>query len=389
MNVLKDYYKILQVHYLAEPEIIQSSYRRLARKYHPDVNKGSDAEEIMKKINEAYKVLNNPEKRKQYHREWVKRRAEPGVAGTKEEQKLAANKKSLTAALAVLNEYFQNILHKNFARAYALVSENDKENISPAEFTRWQKTVSKVYQLKKYSFTLHKLNKNIMYNKVIYKEAVDLQVAVREYNKIIDAHEQDYLVKTIVLEDKNWKVLLGYEGLQPLIDKFIRLSELVQAKSIINELAESRSKIDPLTGLYNTKGFLELAEKEHYRYVRYKNTFSLALCEIDTPDEETIKKAAHILDANLRKTDILGRWQNSTFLILLAETNIKGALQALQKIQRHLQGSILRQQKNNISIGVLEFCHQSLQEGLEKALQYKDIAKGVKRNTIVSQEGIV
>lgn len=39
MYTSEDYYRILQVHYLAEPEIIESAYKRLAKKYHPDVNK--------------------------------------------------------------------------------------------------------------------------------------------------------------------------------------------------------------------------------------------------------------------------------------------------------------------------------------------------------------
>jgi curved DNA-binding protein len=61
-----DYYRILQVHSLAEPEVIESAYKRLARKYHPDVNKAKDAENRMKQINEAYEVLKDPDKRKQF-----------------------------------------------------------------------------------------------------------------------------------------------------------------------------------------------------------------------------------------------------------------------------------------------------------------------------------
>lgn len=47
MQLQYDYYKILQVHNLAEPEIIESAYKRLARKYHPDVNPNADADEMM------------------------------------------------------------------------------------------------------------------------------------------------------------------------------------------------------------------------------------------------------------------------------------------------------------------------------------------------------
>ncbi len=63
----KDYYKILGVPRNATQEEIKKAYRRLALKYHPDRNKGNkEAEERFKEINEAYAVLSDPEKRRQY-----------------------------------------------------------------------------------------------------------------------------------------------------------------------------------------------------------------------------------------------------------------------------------------------------------------------------------
>lgn len=63
----KDYYKIMGVDKKATAKEIKQAYRRLARKYHPDVNPGNkEAEEKFKEINEAYEVLGDPEKRKKY-----------------------------------------------------------------------------------------------------------------------------------------------------------------------------------------------------------------------------------------------------------------------------------------------------------------------------------
>lgn len=73
MNYCEDYYEILQVHHMAEPEIISSAYRRLAKKYHPDVSKNKTSGAIMQKINEAYRILKEPDSRRQYHKKWMKR----------------------------------------------------------------------------------------------------------------------------------------------------------------------------------------------------------------------------------------------------------------------------------------------------------------------------
>lgn len=63
----EDYYKTLGVEKGADQEEVKKAYRKLAMKYHPDRNPGNhEAEEKFKKISEAYAVLSDPEKRKQY-----------------------------------------------------------------------------------------------------------------------------------------------------------------------------------------------------------------------------------------------------------------------------------------------------------------------------------
>ena len=64
----KDYYGILGVAKNATEAEIKKAYRKLAMKYHPDRNPGKEKEanEKFKQINEAYEVLGDPEKRKQY-----------------------------------------------------------------------------------------------------------------------------------------------------------------------------------------------------------------------------------------------------------------------------------------------------------------------------------
>lgn len=62
----KDYFSILQIHPLAEPEVVAKAYKALAEKYHPDRNPNITSQR-MKDLNEAFEIISNIEKRKRYY----------------------------------------------------------------------------------------------------------------------------------------------------------------------------------------------------------------------------------------------------------------------------------------------------------------------------------
>ncbi|RAP44684.1 MAG: hypothetical protein BZ135_07765 [Methanosphaera sp. rholeuAM6] len=66
MNYKVDYYKILGVRIYSDKREIKKAYKKLALKYHPDINDSSSAERKFKKINEAYSVLSDDKLRKEY-----------------------------------------------------------------------------------------------------------------------------------------------------------------------------------------------------------------------------------------------------------------------------------------------------------------------------------
>ena len=64
----RDYYEVLGVARTADKDTLKKAFRKLAQKYHPDINKTVEAEALFKEINEAYQVLSDDQKRAAYDR---------------------------------------------------------------------------------------------------------------------------------------------------------------------------------------------------------------------------------------------------------------------------------------------------------------------------------
>ncbi len=381
MHEFDDYYRILQVHFLAEPEVIESAYKRLAKKYHPDANRNTDTQALMAKINQAYAVLRNLEQRRKYHLAWKEYygKNHPLNTGTEE----TAEKKQISdAARNVMEEYFKCLMHKSYDCAFELLSETDKKNNPRNDFIDWQNAVSKLYHLKEYDCHVSGVYRDKSLGDRIFSHVVDFNVMVVEYNAAMDMVEKGSSIKTAVLEEGKWRIYLGYEDLQPLIEKFRALSGFLVKDNMLRELVGIYGRNDPLTGLLNRKSILEKLQEERCRFDRYGNVFSLMLCTIlpisglDMTDEEIKEQAVlhtcDILQNNLRETDVIGRWCEETFLILLTETDYPSAMKATGKISAILKKTkfLYKGKKYPLSFSFAATEYQtSIQASLTRMLQ--------------------
>lgn len=129
----KNFYQILQVDPNADSEIIEVAYKRLARKYHPDVNNSPNATSQMQEINEAYETLKNEFKRKQYNAEFLpnlkqSKTTNTQTKNTKTQQKAKeANKK--TEATSQANNYYTS----------AKVEQEEAVKADKVRYSEWAK----------------------------------------------------------------------------------------------------------------------------------------------------------------------------------------------------------------------------------------------------------
>lgn len=110
-----DYYKILEIGKTATPEEIKKAYRKLARKYHPDLNPNDkDAKQNFQKANEANEVLSDPEKRKkydQYGKDW---QHSDDYEKMRQNQKQSSNSRSQTYSGAQSEGDFSDFFESMF-----------------------------------------------------------------------------------------------------------------------------------------------------------------------------------------------------------------------------------------------------------------------------------
>lgn len=342
MDDWEDYYLILQVHYLAEDEVIEGAYRKLSKKYHPDVNTEIGATAKMQQINNAYAVLSDPSLRKQYFLRWIEKHS--GLNSTSKE-KSQANKKifSYDPTKGILIQYFQLISQQKFSLAYALLCKADQKNISKADFIKWQTQVAEVFELRSFDCTVKELYADITVQNTFYAYLVVFNVNVVEVNHVMERVEEDDFTKSIVFENNEWRLLLGYKDVSSMIKKYDELAQFKKSNLAEKKKSHRLQNTDSLSGLLNRRGFTENALKEQTRRNRYGNVFSIVLCELSIQChsneklEQVIRQSGQLIKSCLRTLDISCRWKGTKFYILLPETPLELAQVVTVKIRKKIQ----------------------------------------------------
>jgi diguanylate cyclase (GGDEF)-like protein len=162
------------------------------------------------------------------------------------------------------------------------------------------------------------------------------------------------------------------------------------------------SETDPLTGLFNRRTFMQKIENEALRFKRTQKPFSILFGDIDLfkkindtyghlAGDAILVSISHILNTEKREIDQVARWGGEEFLILLPETNLKGAVQLGNKIRKSISAKPITHEGQEINVtmsfGVSEYNSEThIEKTIDLADQRLYLAKNSGRNKVVSED---
>ena len=146
-----DYYEILEIDENCTKEEIKKKFHLLCLRYHPDKNNGEDSQ--FKKINEAYGVLYDDEKRKQYNIQ----RLFKNIEFTEEDHKL-------------FQKYYQQLIHSKEFRLMKLLYQSIPNHVKQKIWTRFKQKNNKSLVKSKKTIDITQLNETISIHLVVRKE---------------------------------------------------------------------------------------------------------------------------------------------------------------------------------------------------------------------------
>lgn len=182
---MKNYYEILEVDKNASYEIIEKAYKTLAKKYHPDLQNSDKSQNKMQQINEAYEILSNDFKRREY------------------DEKLQKQNVSIEEYNKIIQE--NNKLRRDLQRITASNNEMNSNQIDGLQFVRrYYRQMKKVsgqqiqYNQNKKKISIEKIKGLIIYVLVIIAIILVLTVVPISRNFFVNLYNTNTVIKMIV-----------------------------------------------------------------------------------------------------------------------------------------------------------------------------------------------
>lgn len=184
---MKNYYEILEVDKNASEEVIEKAYKTLAKKYHPDLQNNSDCQDKMRQINEAYEILSNDFKRREY------------------DEKIKRQSVSIEEYNRIIQE--NNRLKKDLKRVVNQreMSQNQERLEEMSIMQRYYEQIKKAtkqpqmrYERKKTKISLEKIKKIVIYIAILIGIGLVLAIVPFTRKFFINLYNNNVIIKLLV-----------------------------------------------------------------------------------------------------------------------------------------------------------------------------------------------
>ncbi len=178
-----------------------------------------------------------------------------------------------------------------------------------------------------------------------------------------------------------------------------RIESATRALHLAKTLAEQEARIDPLTGLYNRRAFMERASDELLRARRYNTPLALAMIDIDhfklindrfghAVGDQVLVAFADTLEKSMRAVDVVARVGGEEFVLLMTETRIEEAIQVAERLRLEIAAASLTvgnqrlQWTASLGVAILDAEDLSVSSALVRADNALYRAKAAGRNRV-------
>lgn len=184
---MKNYYEILEVDKNASEEVIEKAYKTLAKKYHPDLQNNSNCQDKMRQINEAYEILSNDFKRREY------------------DEKIKRQSVSIEEYNRIIQE--NNRLKKDLKRVanQREMSQNQGRLEEMSIMQRYYEQIKKAtkqpqmrYERKKTKISLEKIKKIVIYIAILIVIGLVLAIVPFTRKFFINLYNNNVIIKLLV-----------------------------------------------------------------------------------------------------------------------------------------------------------------------------------------------